>query len=76
MHPDIMREIASQRNSERREAARNASFARALRKAIRAQSGRAEAPDGFTAPAIPDYVDGTFHGAENAVPEQRAGAGR
>jgi uncharacterized MAPEG superfamily protein len=75
MHPDIMREVASQRAAERRAAARNASTARALRKAIRAQRHRAETTDAFVAPAIPDYVDGTFHGAENEVPAQRTGAG-
>jgi hypothetical protein len=76
MHPDIMREVALQRGAERREAARSASVARALRKAIRAQRTRAEAPDTFVVPAIPDYVDGTFHVAEDAVPTQRAGADR
>jgi uncharacterized MAPEG superfamily protein len=75
MHPDIMREVASQRAAERREAARNARTARTLRKAIRAQRNRTEAPDAFVAPAIPDYVDGTFHVAENEVPAQRTGAG-
>lgn len=74
MHPDMMRELARQRGAERRDAARNASFARALRKAIRAQRTRAEAPDNFVVPAIPDYVDGTFHIAEEQVPVQRAGA--
>ncbi len=74
MHPDIMREVALQRGAERREAAKNASVARALRKAIRAQRTRNKAPDTFVAPAIPDYVDGTFHVAEDAVPPQRAGA--
>lgn len=76
MHPDIMREVASQRAAERREAARNASVARALRKAIRAQRNRAEAPDEVVVPAIPDYVDGTFHLADGEVPAQRTGAGR
>lgn len=75
MHPDIMREVAIQRAAERREAARNASTARALRKAIRAQRDRTEAPGEFVVPAIPDYVDGTFHVAEEEVPAQRTGAG-
>ncbi len=76
MHPDMMREVARQRDAERRDAARNASIARAARKAIRAQRARAEAPDNFVAPAIPDYVDSTFHVAGEQVPVQRAGAGR
>lgn len=75
MHPDIMREVASQRAAERRAAAQNASVARALRKAIRAQRNRAEAPDTLVVPAIPDYVDGTFDVAGNEVPAQRTGAG-
>jgi uncharacterized MAPEG superfamily protein len=74
MHPDIMREVVNQRAAERREAARSASVARAMRKAIRAQRNHTEAPDTFVAPAIPDYVDGTFRGVE--VPEQHAGAER
>jgi hypothetical protein len=76
MHPDIMREVATQRAAERREAARNASMARALRKAIRAQRHRAETPDTFVVPAIPDYVDGTFDVAGSDVPAQRTNAGR
>jgi uncharacterized MAPEG superfamily protein len=76
MHPYLMAEMARQRDAERREAARNARLARALRKAIRAQRTRAETPDSFVVPAIPDYVDGTFHVADDAVPAQRASAGR
>ena len=75
MHPDIMGEVARQRGAERREAARNASLAKAMRKAIRAQRSRTEAPDDYVVPAIPDYVDGTFHVADDAVPAQRAGTG-
>lgn len=74
MHPDMMREVARQRGAERREAARNASLARALRKALRAQRTRAQAPDNFVVPAIPDYVDGTFHIVEDQGGVQRAGA--
>jgi hypothetical protein len=74
MHPDIMREVVSQRVAERHAAARQASVVRALRKAIRAQRNHNETPDAFVVPAIPDYVDGSFRGAE--VPDQRAGAER
>lgn len=76
MHPDFMGEVARQRIAERHEAARKASVARALRKAIRAQRTRAEAPDTFVAPAIPDYVDGTFGVTEDQVPFQRESASR
>ena len=73
MHPDIMGELARQRDIERRAAAKKAGLAKALRKAIREQRTRSQAPDTFVVPAIPDYVDGTFHVAEDAVPAQRAG---
>lgn len=76
MHPDFMGEVARQRIAERHEAARNASIAKALRKAIRAQRTRAEAPDTFVVPAIPDYVDGTFGVTEDRVPFQRESASR
>ncbi len=76
MHPDVMRELARQRGAERRDAARNAGFARALRKAIRAQRTRSQAQDTLAVPAIPDYVDGTFHIPEDQVPVQRASADR
>jgi len=76
MHPDIMRELARQRGQERVDAARSAGLARALRKAIRAQRTRTEAPDTFNVPPIPDYVDGTFRGAEGHVPAQPAGTAR
>jgi hypothetical protein len=76
MHPEIMLELARQRTSERHEAARNASLARALRKAIRSQRGRAQAPDTFVVPPIPDYVDGTFRDAQERVAGEHAGAGR
>jgi len=76
MHPDLMLEVARQRASERREAARNARLARALRIAVRAQRTRDEAPDTFVVPPIPDYVDGTFSGTHTQVPAQHASADR
>ena len=74
MHPDIMRDVANQRATERRAAARNASTARALRKSIRAQRHHTRAPEDFVLPAIPDYVDDTFHAAAQEMPAQRTGA--
>jgi hypothetical protein len=76
MHPDIIREVARQRIEEQHEAARQAGFARAMRKAIRAQRNRAETPDTFVAPMIPDYVDGTFRSDASEVPAEHAGTGR
>jgi hypothetical protein len=59
MHPEILRELAAQRDSEMRERADRARLARTARKAHRAHRAAAEV-DEFAIPAIPDYVDGTF----------------
>ncbi len=75
MHPDLMLEVAMQRAAERRERARNATLARAVRKAAREQRRRDAEPDPVVLPPIPDYVDGTFRGGESQVPAQHAGAG-
>ena len=63
MHPEIYRELTSQRGREMREQARRATLARTasrLRRAARRGGAQAEANDGFIVPAIPDYVDGSF----------------
>jgi hypothetical protein len=57
MHPDILRELASQRGRELREQAHSATQARAARQAMRHGTGQA---DEFIMPDIPDYVDGSF----------------
>ena len=59
MHPDLMRELIDQRGREMRSQASQARLASALRKALRRRRHGAAA-DTFVAPAIPDYVDGTF----------------
>ena len=62
MHPEILRELTSQRGREMRARAHEAMLARTLSRAQRARrrgSMPAEA-DGFDLPAIPDYVDGSF----------------
>jgi hypothetical protein len=64
-------EMAKQRNAEWQERARRASLARALRKTMR-QRKRAKAADTLVVPPIPDYVDGTFGGADHQVPADRA----
>ena len=58
MHPEILRELGAQRGREMRARARQARLAQM---AIRSRRGR-HLPDetGFTMPAIPDYVDGSF----------------
>ena len=59
MHPDILRELSSQRGREMREQAHRARLARMIRKSRR--HGRDLPPDDEIAiPAIPDYVDGSF----------------
>ena len=55
MHPEILRELAAQRDSEMRARAHQARLARTASRASRAS--RAEE---FVVHAIPDYVDGTF----------------
>jgi hypothetical protein len=63
MHPEIYRELTSQRGRDMREQARKATLARTasrLRRAVRRGGARAQAGDGFVIPAIPDYVDGSF----------------
>jgi hypothetical protein len=64
MHPEILRELTSQRGRETREQAHRAVMARVARRMLRAMRrgiGSQDEADGFVAPAIPDYVDGSFH---------------
>ncbi len=72
MHPEIYREMTSQRGRDMREQARKATLARTasrLRRAAKHGGAQAEAGDGFAIPVIPDYVDGSFLAgpAEDAV---------
>jgi len=63
MHPEILRELTSQRGRDLRARAYQANLARMVSKARRAGRRGISVPDeagGFTAPAIPDYVDGSF----------------
>lgn len=59
MHPEILRELSAQRGRELRDRAHRARLARM---AIRGRRhGRDLHDDDFVIPAIPDYVDGSFH---------------
>jgi hypothetical protein len=59
MHPEILREITSQRGRELRTQAHEARMARMFRALRHGASARHEA-DEFVVPAIPDFVDGSF----------------
>jgi len=63
MHPEILRELTSQRGREMREQAHQGMLARLASQARRARRRGLSQPDDvdkFVVPAIPDYVDGSF----------------
>jgi hypothetical protein len=77
MNPEIMLQIAAQQAQDRRDQADRNRIARTLARALRGGQRRTVESDGFVAPAIPDYVDGSFHGASEAaspVPAARSAA--
>jgi hypothetical protein len=63
MHPEILRELTSQRGREMRDRAHRTMLARTASRIRRARrrgpAGLGDATE-FVAPAIPDYVDGSF----------------
>jgi hypothetical protein len=67
MHPEILRELTAQRGQEMRARARHANLVRTAIRARRHQRDLQDQADWFAAPAIPDYVDGSFrtHPAED-----------
>jgi hypothetical protein len=74
MHPEILRELHSQRNRDLQQRAHKAQLARTVRRTLRAMrrgTHVAEA-DEFVVPAIPDYVDGSFQ----TTGDQAAGNGQ
>ena len=63
MHPEIARELTTQRGREMRAQAHQASVARAagrIRRALRHGVSQLDGADELAIPAIPDYVDGSF----------------
>jgi hypothetical protein len=58
MHPEILRQLNAQRGREMRAQAQQAKLARMAKRNRRHQREQA---DEFIMPAIPDYVDGSFH---------------
>lgn len=67
MHPDMIKELISQREVQARAAARDARLSRSLRKLRRAQRDLAEVADTFAVPAIPDYVETMFGERQRAA---------
>jgi hypothetical protein len=65
MHPEILRQIAAQQIGDQRALAHRNRVARTLAKAMRGHRGTVES-DGYVAPAVPDYVDGSFRAADQA----------
>jgi hypothetical protein len=60
MHPEILRELTSQRGREMQAQAHQAKLARSASRALRRGAGTPDEADEFAVPAIPDYVDGSF----------------
>ncbi|MBO0825892.1 MAG: hypothetical protein J2P27_18865 [Actinobacteria bacterium] len=73
MNSILMLEVARQRTADQHEAARKASQRRALRRALRSQRNHAPEAAAVELPPIPDYVDGTFRGAEDEAVAERTG---
>jgi hypothetical protein len=60
MHPEILRELASQRGREMRDRAQLGALVRIASRAQRARRRGLAETDEFVVPAVPDYVDGSF----------------
>ena len=60
MHPEILRELSSQRGREMRDRAHRAGLVRIASRARRARRRGLAETDEFAVPAVPDYVDGSF----------------
>jgi hypothetical protein len=60
MHPEILRELSAQHGNDMRARAHQAGLARLAIRARRRRRAQLNKVDGFTLPAIPDYVDGSF----------------
>jgi hypothetical protein len=76
MHPEIARELASQRGRELRERAQQAMVARTASQQARATRHGTRLHDDFVCPAIPDYADGSFRTVSPADDQAASPAGR
>jgi hypothetical protein len=73
MHPEILRLISAQRGREMRAQAQQARLVRMATRSRRRghDLALADEADVFVLPAIPDYVDGSFH---RELADHQAGA--
>jgi hypothetical protein len=76
MHPEILRQLTAQRGRDLRRRAERAHLARTASRGRRALRHHAQAVDEFAAPAIPDYVDGSFRGVQAEEPRAQVPAAR
>jgi len=60
MHPEILRQVAGAQINDQRARAQRGRVARTLAKAQRSGHYGTNEADGFVAPRVPDYVDGSF----------------
>jgi hypothetical protein len=78
MHPEIMRELHTQRRRDLLQTAHRALLARAARRTLRGlrHGGHQAEADEFAVPAIPDYVDGSFRTAAHEAVGNGPGNGQ
>jgi hypothetical protein len=76
MHPEILRELTAQHGRDLRERAYRAHLARVASRGRRAWRHHAAQADVFVAPAIPDYVDGSFRTVPAEEPRAQVPAAR
>jgi hypothetical protein len=71
MHPEILRELGAQRDSDMRARAERVRLGRRLARGLRHHKAAAPAAAETALPAVPDYVDGSFM-TEQAAAAHRA----
>jgi len=76
MHPEILREMQAQRSRDLQGIAHEAVLARTVSRALRTLRRGSHHADEFVAPAIPDYVDGSFRTAGEEAATQVSAARR
>jgi hypothetical protein len=73
MHPEILRELSSQRGAEMRDRAHRILLARTASKLMRARRRGLSEADEFAVPAIPDFADGSFLGTSTGAADSQPG---